>query len=186
MIRAGAFFLLLLSTAWGQAPRKAAFKTPGSTPSIVIRIAPQSFRDLERRFDGMLVGMVPDANDPVEIMGNTRGLHLEGYGVVFTAEVSLVTTPGLSPFQVQIPKEVAERVRNKRLDRLPELRKMMKEMLHLMAMTFSMQIPADQQMVLGIRLYTAAWENSAGMPAQILMRATRAEAQAGNVITEEQ
>jgi hypothetical protein len=182
MTRAGVLAVLLVSSAWAQLPKQVSFNSTGSTaPVKTLRIAPQTFRDLERRFDGMLVGMVPDPNDPVEIVGNTRGLHLEGYGVVFTAEISLVTTPGLSPFQPTIPKELAERVHNRRVERLPALKKMMQDMLHLMAMTFAPQIPPDQHLVLAIRLWYASWENSDGMPAQVVASATRADAQAGNI-----
>ena len=186
MTRASAFVFLLLTPAWAQVPKQVSFKAAGAPSAKTFRIAPQSFRDLERRFDGMLVGLVADPNDPVDLVGPTRGLHLEGYGVVFTSEVSLVTTPGLSPFQKEIPKEVAERVHNRRVERLPALKNAMKEMLHLMAMTFSVQIPPDQQMVVAIRLWYGPWENSTGMPAQILVHATRADAQTGNVTVEEQ
>jgi hypothetical protein len=47
------------------------------------------------------------------------------------------------------------------------------------------QIPADQQLVLVVRLYYGSWEDTTGMPAQVVMRATRASATAGKVETEE-
>jgi hypothetical protein len=47
------------------------------------------------------------------------------------------------------------------------------------------QLPAAQQMVLSVRLYYGTWENTTGMPAEVVMRATRANAAAGVVETEE-
>jgi len=40
--------------------------------------------------------------------------------------------------------------------------------------------------VLAVRLYYSTWESSAGMPAQVMMRATRADAQLGKIIEEVQ
>jgi hypothetical protein len=59
----------------------------------------------------------------------------------------------------------------------------MDEMLHNMAMTY-MTVPPDQQMVVAVRLYYASWEKTDGMPAQIMMRATRAGVQTGDITVE--
>jgi hypothetical protein len=53
-----------------------------------------------------------------------------------------------------------------------------------MAIEFS-QIPAGHKLVLVVRLYYGAWEDTTGMPAQVVMRADRAAAAAGKVETEE-
>ena len=53
-----------------------------------------------------------------------------------------------------------------------------------MAAAFT-QIPAGQQMVLVFRLWYGPWEDTTGMPAQVVMRADRASAAAGKVETEE-
>ncbi len=34
-----------------------------------------------------------DINDPFDLIGSTRGVYLENYGAVFTAEVNLVIGP---------------------------------------------------------------------------------------------
>ncbi len=33
-----------------------------------------------------------------DLLGTTRGVYLEGYGVVFSAELDLIVTPNLNPF----------------------------------------------------------------------------------------
>jgi hypothetical protein len=120
----------------------------------------------------------------VDLLGDTRGVQLEDYGVVFTTEVSLVRAPGISPFRQKIPPELAAHIHKLRVERLPLLKAAMTEMLRNMASAFT-QIPAGQQMVLVVRLYYASWEDTTGMPAQVVMRADRASAAAGKFETEE-
>ncbi len=57
--------------------------------------------------------------------------------------------------------------------------------MHNMAATF-IQVPPDQQMVLVVRFYYEPWEDLTGMPSQVLMRADRKSALAGDVQVEEQ
>jgi hypothetical protein len=149
------------------------------------RIAPQTFRNLEKFFDARLDALVPNANEPADLLVPTIGIHIDGFGVVFTAAVSLVKTPELSPFLKEIPKDLPERVQKLRIERLPLLKAVMSDMLNKMAMSF-VQVPSDQQLVLAVRLYYASWESSAGMPAQVMMRATRAGVQTGEILVEEQ
>jgi hypothetical protein len=177
--------LLSLGAAWAQPAKQVALTK--SSVSVVkdFKIAPQTFRELEQRFDMRLRTLVPDADDPVELLGNTRGVYVPGCGIVFTVEVSLVTTPELNPFRREIPKELADRVHKRRVERFPLLEKAMDEMLHAMAMTF-MTVPGDQKVVLAVRLLYGSWESTAGMPAQIMLRSTRAGVQLGEITKEVQ
>jgi hypothetical protein len=43
------------------------------------------------------------------------------------------------------------------------------------------QIPSDQQIVLAVRLLYGSWESTAGMPAQIMVSATRAGVQINDI-----
>ena len=183
--------LLLLSlmwsttAAWCQVAKPAALtepSLPASKPKAP-RIPSQAFGELERSFNSRLSNLA-DVNEPLELLGDTRGVQLEDYGVVFTTEVSLVRTPAITPFRQTIGPELAARVHKLRLDRMPLLKAAMLEMMRNMAAAFT-QIPAGQQMVLVVRLYYGAWEDTAGMPAQVLMRADRASAATGKVETEE-
>ena len=55
-------------------------------------------------------------------IGPARGVYLEGYGVVFTAEVNLATGPVRTPFHPTITKEEIARHRDKKLSACPMLR----------------------------------------------------------------
>ncbi len=180
-----AAILCLALTAWAQPGKKPPLGIPSMPKVKQYRIAPQSFRDLERRFDSMLEGMVQNANEPVDVLGPTRGIYIENVGIVFTAEVSLVKTPELNPFLREIPKSMADRIHQRRVEREPLLETTMDEMLHAMARTF-IQIPNDQQVILSVRLLYGSWENTVGMPAQIMLRATRAGVQTGDIVKEKQ
>ena len=46
------------------------------------------------------------------------------------------------------------------------------------------QIPNDQHVVLAVRLLYGSWENTVGMPAQIMLRATRAGVQTKDIVEE--
>jgi hypothetical protein len=149
-----------------------------------VKIAQGTFTALEKHFNDRLASLFP-AGEAVDLLGNTRGVYLEGYGAVFTAEVSLVVTPTTNPFRKTISKELADSVRKKKLERLPFLKAAMKDMMHSMATTF-IQVPTNQQMVLIVRFYYEPWEDMNGMPSQVLMRADRKSATAGDVKVEEQ
>lgn len=180
-----ALLLLCLTPAWCQMkPAALASPTvPGVSTPRVGRIPPQVISGLERAFNSRLVTLA-DVNEAVDLLGDTRGVQLEDYGVVFTTEVSLVVTPGITPFRQKISPELAARVHSLRVERMPLLKAAMMEMMRNMAAAFT-QIPASQQLVLVVRLYYGPWEDTTGMPGQVLMRADRAAATAGRVETEE-
>jgi hypothetical protein len=185
-LRAG-LLLLALTPVWAQIAKPAALSSPSVAPKPVPRLSASLLGELEKTFDSRvasLAGPKADPNEFVELMGDTRGLQLLDYGLVFTADVSLVKTPSINPFQKEIPQPVQERVHQRRVERLPLLKSAMKEMLRGMA-TAGAQLPATQQMVLSVRLYYGTWEDTKGMPAEVVMRATRANAAAGVVETEE-
>ena len=178
-----AILLLSLTPLWCQVAKPAALDSANLPALRAARIPPQAITELERAFNNRLLTMA-GVDDPVDLLGDTRGVQLDDYGVVFTTEVSLVRTPGIPPFSQKIPPERAARVRKQRVERLPLLKAAMKEMMHGMATALT-QLPAGQQIVLVVRLYYGAWEDTAGMPAQVIMRADRASAATGKVETEE-
>ena len=179
-----AILLLSLTPAWCQIARQAALTSSSHVPAPKPgRIPAQAIGELERAFNYRLSGLA-DVNEPSELMGDTRGVQLDDYGVVFTTEVSLVITPSITPFRQSISPELAARVHKLRVERMPLLKAAMKEMMRNMAAAFT-QIPAGQQLVLIVRLYYGSWEDTTGMPAQVIMRGDRATAAAGKAEMEE-
>ena len=188
MKRAATLLVLALAPAWPQVSRPgatAASPAPAPVnPAKPMRIAPQAFTDLERQFDTKL-SAIGNVNDPLDLLGATRGLYLDGYGAVFTTELSLIVTPTINPWRQQISKEEADRVHQRKLDRVAPLKQAMKDMVKTSAMTLS-QIPDNQQIVVVVRLLFLPWEDTTGLKGQILMKADRKAALAGDIKTEEQ
>src|SRR5450759_667063 len=164
-----AILLLCLTPAWCQVAKPAALAPSNLPAPRAARIPLDSIRELERAVNDRLSGLA-GVDQPTELIGDTRGLQLEDYGVVFTTEVSLVITPGLMPGRPKIPPEMAARVKVQRLARIPLLKAAMMTMMGSMAAAFT-QIPAGHKLVLVVRLYYGAWEDTTGMPAQVIMRA---------------
>lgn len=125
---------------------------------------------MERNFDQKLQRFSMDA--PVEVLGLTRGLYLQGYGAAFTAEVNLVQTPGVSPFRPTLSKEDIAKVRAAKLRRLPEIKNLMRDMLVNSAGSMD-RVPMNERLVLGLFLFYNSWEDATGMPHRITMQAPR-------------
>ena len=109
--------------------------------------------------------------EPFSLLGMTHAVYLEGFGAVFTAEVQLVAAPG-GPFVRDIPKEIAERIHKTKLERLPMLRSMMRDLLVSSAASLD-NVPADEQIVLSILLSKQPYEDTTGVPSQIVMQGQR-------------
>jgi len=178
--------LVLLFVAGDQAVAQIAppMKVSGGTHPGASAVSPSTVTPLERRFNDRLSSLF-DKNDPLDLLGNTRGVYLDGFGAVFTTDLSLVITPAPTPFRGPITKDMANSIRQKKIQRLPFLKAAMKEMMQNMARTF-VQVPDDQQMVLVVRFYYEPWEDMNGMPSQLLMRASRRDALSGEVQVMEQ
>jgi hypothetical protein len=164
----------------------AAAVTP-TTPTLngqPVRLSLATFYQIERDFDNRL-DKIGDANTPIDLLGATRGVYLDGYGAVFTSEISLVRAPSVTPFHQAITKEEMEQVHKKKLDRLPVLRNALKEMVKAAARSLFL-VPENQQIVVAVRLDYLQWENVSGLPGLILMRADRKSALAGDIHHEEQ
>lgn len=126
------------------------------------------------------------ANDPVDMLGLTRGLYLPNYGAVFTSEISLIVTPTVMPFRLTITKEMHDQVHQRKIARMPALRNAMVEMIRQAAGQLP-QVPENQQIVVAVRLKYMSWEDRAGLPGQLIVSATRKDALNGVVqATEEQ
>ena len=125
---------------------------------------------MERLFDGNLERTGVD--DPLMVLGDTRGIYLEGYGVVFTTQVNLIASPGLSPFRQSMSPQDVSRVHQRKLRHVPLLKQAMREMLLHSARTLD-TIPLNEQIVVGVSLFYFSWEDTGGLPSQVVMRAQR-------------
>jgi hypothetical protein len=168
-------------------PTAAVPKTGGAvavkqfpTPRIPLK----SFVELERGFDYKL-GQMGAGGEPIDLLGATRGIYLDGYGVVFTTEMGLVVTPTVNPFNPTITDATKARVHSAKVSRLAMLKKAITEMATSVATNMG-QVPDNQQVVVAVRLAYASWETTAGLPGLIVAKADRRSAMAGQIKLEEQ
>jgi hypothetical protein len=134
------------------------------------RVPLASIFNTEKYFDQRLERF--DINDPLFMLGATRGVYLEGYGIVFTSELGLVTPPALTPFRPAISSEDKARLRQKKLARLPQLKKLMRDLMVHSANTMG-EVPMEEQIVYSIALSYTHWEDTTDLPRQLLMQAKR-------------
>ena len=89
---------LSLSPLGAQSPEKIKISSNVATAPITVTHIPQGMlANLERTFDIRLFD--PALKEPFDSLGDgTRGLYLAGYGTIFTTQLSLIVTPGDSPF----------------------------------------------------------------------------------------
>lgn len=133
------------------------------------RVKRAAIEAMEKNFDQKIATMV---DDPMLLLGQTRGLYLEGYGAVFTAEVALAIGPSINPFKQSISKEEIAQVYQRKKERLPLLKDRMRQMMLASAASLD-EVPSQEQIVLGVRLLYRSYENTSGLPSQILMQAER-------------
>ena len=125
---------------------------------------------LEKSFDGRVARLGQE--EPFDLLGSTHGVYLQGYGAVFSTEVSPIVTPSVSPFRPTIPKEMVEKIHQKKLERIPLLKQAMREMLVSAAAALG-AMPSNEQVAVGVTLLYYSWEDRSGLPSQIVMQAPK-------------
>lgn len=126
---------------------------------------------LDRRIETMF-------DEPFLLLGMTRGVYLEGTGAIFTAEVSLAISPA-GPFAPKMDQQEMARIRKKRQERLPVLRTSMEEFL-LRSAAMLPRVPDEERIVVGVTIFRKSAEDNTGIPAQIVMQATKHDLMAKN------
>jgi len=142
----------------------------GFAQEAAVRPSVGEIEAMERSFDAQMKRMSVEA--PVEMLGLTRGVYLPGYGVVFTAEVNLVSSPSMFPFIAKTTPEDQARVRAAKLKRMGELKKQMQQMLVSTASSMD-RVPMEERVVLGMVLFYHSWEDRTGLPHRVTMQAKR-------------
>jgi hypothetical protein len=111
----------------------------GLTAAAAPRVNRTALRAMEKSLDSRIAQLWTDT--PYLLIGTTRGVYLDGYGAVFTAEVNLVSNPS-SMMSASVSKADIARVHAKRLERMPLLKKAMCDALIATAASLD-TVPAD-------------------------------------------
>jgi hypothetical protein len=177
-------FAVALVVSYAQAPPKEriAISVPAAATVAVTHIPQGMLWNLEKVFDGRMEAM--DSKDPLDWWGRggTRGLYVEGVGAVFTTELSLIVTPNINPFRPTISDELKMQVHQRKLAHLLPLQDLMKDLMKVSALTLT-PLPDDQKIIFAVRVRYLPWEDTTGLPAQILMTADKKSAVQGDIKT---
>src|SRR5580698_3440547 len=130
------------------------------------RVSANILKVVELSLDDRVKSLWPD--NPFPIVRPTRGLYLDGYGAVFTVDVSPVmsTTSMMHP---TVTKDEVVRAHKVRGERIAELKKAMPLAVADAAATLD-PVPADEQVTLVVYLAYHEWEDVSGMPGQMTFR----------------
>jgi hypothetical protein len=136
-------------------------------PGIAQKTGPTraDLQAVEKNLDANLTRFSLD--NPFNLLGQTRGVYVDGGGTVFSAEISLVSTPGLSPFRPELSLEEKQKIHRAKLDRLPALRLLMRDFLVASAASLD-RLPPEEQIAVGISLFYHGWEIQTGLPQQVV------------------
>ena len=133
------------------------------------RVSRGTLASMEKSLDERIQRLWDDT--PYLLLGTTRGVYLEGYGAVFTAEVNLVMNP-VSLMNSRLSKEDIAKVRQKKLDRIPTLKKTLRESLVSMAASLD-TVPGEEQIAIVAFIDHYPWEDVTGVPVQITLTAQK-------------
>jgi hypothetical protein len=138
--------------------------------TVPSRITRASLRTLERSTDVGFEGLLSE--DPLSILGATRAVYLDGYGVVFSTEVELSPSAAPNPFRPAFGKEEIARLKEKKKVRIAFIKESMRNMLVQFAASLK-TVPPGENIALAVTIPYFRWEDTDGMPRQILMVAPR-------------
>jgi hypothetical protein len=124
---------------------------------------------VEKNIDQAIVRL--DVSEPYELLGYTRGIYLNGYGIVLSSEVNLVVTM-ITPFHPAMTGEKIKDLRQRKIQRLAPLRDFMRQQLVAAAATLD-PVPGNEQIVFGVTLFYRGFEEREGLPGQIVMQAPK-------------
>ena len=186
-----AAFLIVVAVAL--APAGAQIQIPSAPPSPVAAkpatgtvggerppVGLHTLTALEKDLDGRIAAT--GGADPCIVLGGARGLYVTGFGAVFTSDVDLVNSPSIGLFQATISPEQKALVHKRKLAHVALLQNAMRDMVMALAQSASLKsMSGTDQIVVGVRLMYRPWEDTSGLPGQIVMRADR---QGGNIRTE--
>jgi hypothetical protein len=135
------------------------------------RVTRASLADLERASDRKFRATMDD--DPFALLGYTRGVYLEGVGVVFSTEVELAPSAAPNPFRgTQYTAKDIQSLREKKKFRVTQLKESMLDLLYTFATKLT-SLPGGEVVAIAVTIPYFKWENAEGMPRQIIMAAPR-------------
>ena len=126
---------------------------------------------VEKEMDSRLSGTGAAAGDPCLVLGaGSRGYLISGFGTVLTTEVELINTPGGGIFSSTPPPDVKATVHKRKLAHVAMLEQTMRDMIVSLEASPMLKLADSDQVVVAVRLAYRIWEDTTGLPGQIVAR----------------
>ncbi|HEY4363326.1 MAG TPA: hypothetical protein VGN17_20330 [Bryobacteraceae bacterium] len=135
------------------------------------RVNRGSLRPVETSLDTRISRLWPD--NALTLIGSTRGVYLDGYGAVFSAEVNTVQANTFL-MHPSLSKEEMDQVKQKQIARVPELTTELKKALVDSAASLDPLGPTDN-VVISVILDHYSWEDKGSLPTQITLQAQKSK-----------
>ena len=173
--------IALVSASAQIAPMKPAPNTASaasSNPAFIIKteaspVSLQTLLALEKEMDNR-IGATKGTGLPCSVLTPTRGVYLSGLGAVFSAEVELAPTPGGTVIFGPPPgPEQKAKSRKDKQANIPLLEKTLSDIALSLAASPALKLSDADQVVVVARLNYRPWEDTTGMPWQIVARLDR-------------
>ena len=133
------------------------------------RLSRNVITPLEKRIDERIQRLWND--NPLALVGPTRGVYLPGYGMVLSAEMNLATA-NISLMNPSLSEAEKVALHKKKVERLPQLKTAMKDALIATAVSLEL-LPATDRISIALILPRYSAEDPAGVPLQMVFEGTR-------------
>jgi hypothetical protein len=169
--------LLALVPAWPQIQLKQAPAAVAAKPAEAIvagsrqAVSLQTLVDIEKILDDRIKTTGPPG-DTCVLLGLNRGVYLSGIGAVFSSEVELAVSSAGGLFGPTLSPEVKAQLHKRKLDHVPMLQESVRGMVKAAAEALR-GIPDSDHLVVAVRLIYRPWEDTSGLPGQIVARMDR-------------
>ena len=134
------------------------------------RVPRAELREAENRFDTVIQKRWVD--DQRVLLGTSRAFYVDGYGVIVTAEINLLTGPSVTPFSLPISPEMIAQHRAKKLERLAHMKDLLASTAQ-QAKSWFPELRDDEHIAVGVQMYRYVWEDATGLPRQLLSQTTK-------------
>jgi hypothetical protein len=157
------------------APMKPAATTASAATIGIIEASPvplQTLRAVEKEINGRI--STTGGSNPCNVLSSTRGVYVTGLGAVFSTEVELAPAPGgIGLFQTTVGPEQKAKYRKDKLTNVPLLEKTLSDMVLSLVASPTLKLSDTDQIVVAARLVYHSWEDTSGMPGQIVAHLDR-------------
>ena len=163
---------LALTVNAQQPPAGVAAKAAGTVGNAQAGTTLQNILALEKQMDDRLG--TTGSPDPCVVRGPSRGLYVSGLGAVFSAEVELSATPGgVGMFAGQNSPEMKAKYHKIKVARVPQLEQTVRDIATALSASPALKLADSDQVVVVVRLWYQRWEDTTGLPGQIVARLDR-------------